>query len=269
MKKKVSAGLLMLGLMSASLAARADTIAYATIDYGSFGTLDLTTGAYTNSFSLPGTLAGLGVDNGKLYGALLNGSALYTINPATKTFTSVNTGITFYDFGSTLNLLYAMNASGELYSINPQTNAVVNIGNVGLGSILQDYNNLSVNSATLYFANQNTSTNQSTLYSVNTSNAHLTTIGTLTNQQYTALLATNGTLYAVSQNINTYDVAGHTESAGFAITGSGGQGAYGLAPDPVPAVPLPPSVALLLSGVSLMIFVVRRRPRRDMGLPAA
>jgi len=267
--KKISTGLVMLGLLTAALAAHADTFAYATIDYGEFGTLDLSSGAYTNSFSLPNTLAGLGVENGQLYGALLNGDSLYAINPTTKTYTTTAiAGIDFYDFGSTLSSLYAINGSGELYSVNPQNDTVKAIGNVGLSGFGSDYNNLSVNSSTLYLVNQNGSTNVSTLYSVNLTTAALTTIGTLTNQQYTSLLTTGGTFYAVSQNINTYNLGTHTETAGQSITNTSGDGAYGLAPDPIPAVPLPPSVVLLLSAVPLLIFAVRRRPRGDMGVQA-
>jgi len=281
--KKISTGLVVLGLLSATFAAHAAaTIAYAAVDGGDFGTLDLTTGVYTNLIDLSpsGTVAGLADISGTLYGATFMGNTLYTINPntgaetlvGTSTIVGTSTTLSFWDFGSTTTGIYATDSSGNLYSINATNAAATKIGNVGF--TIPGYSSLSDNSAALYFVyGGSQQSNVGTLYTVNTTNAALTQLGSLTGDK-SMLTTINGTLYGVSNVIYTFNTSTDTQSMGAVVTGESGGEVYGLAPDPITAVnpvPLPRSALLLFSGVAFLIlaFGRRRRPGGDLGLQAA
>ena len=279
--KTMKLGLLTLAMSMAALTARADVLSYAAIDGGDFGTLDLTTGVYTQMSVFPSTLAGLAAVNGALYGAplqsvgqtLSNGGSLYKINPTNGAYTTVGTSsVAYYDFGSTLTGLYTLDSNGNLYSINTANGAIIkDIGNVGLGTL--GYGALSDNSGTLYLINApSSSVNVSDLYSVNTATGALTLISSsVTGNEFTSLLTTNGTLYGVdgdhSSTIYTLNPTTGAEGPGLAVQGESGAGVYGLAPNPVP---LPRSVILLLSGLAVFVAVGRRRrPDAEIGLQAA
>ena len=258
--KTMKIGLAMLALSTAALTARADTLAYAATDTD-FGTLDLNTGMFHDISSLPTTFAGLADVNGNLYGAELYGGNLYKINPTTGAAASLGSNsVGYYDFGSTTTGLYALDENGNLFSINATNGAVIkDIGNLNLGTL--GIGALSDNSGMLYLLNApSTSVNVSSLYSINTANASVSLISSsVTGNEFAALLATNNTLYGVSDSIYTIGATNGAEGAGVAVSNLSGAAIYGLAPDPLTPVPLPRSVVLLLSGVALFVAIGRRR----------
>ncbi|HEV3330119.1 MAG TPA: hypothetical protein VG096_03995 [Bryobacteraceae bacterium] len=122
----------------AASAVRADVSAYiatGTDRLGAthFGTIDLTTGVYTDIGNMGRLLSGLGAFGNGLYGGLNGGNTVYQVNPGTGQLTPFSTsGATpvggWNDFGSTTTGLYGLDSIGNLYSINPSTAVVTFIG---------------------------------------------------------------------------------------------------------------------------------------------
>jgi hypothetical protein len=159
-------------------AAKASVIAYMATGSENFGTVDLTTGAYTHIGSMGHRLAGLGVSGSNIYGGVFGGNTLYQVNTGTGALTPVGTTTISYDaFGSTLTSMYAIDTSFNLYSVST-AGATMLIGPTGvsLGSLW----GMSDNSATLYLSN---GTN---LYTVNTASGHATLVGGLTGAKRSA-----------------------------------------------------------------------------------
>jgi hypothetical protein len=254
--------------------ARAD-LAYMSSD-GGFGTIDLTTGIYTqtsttNVGATTVDLAGLGEINNTLYGvpyAEFPGT-LYTIDPSSGSLTAVgppgtNSGDEFSAFGSTLTGLYAIGA-GDLYSINSTTGVATDIGATGL-SLGGDYS-LSTNSSILYFADDSPPGDAPSLYTLNTSTGAATLLGTTGDAEFGALLLDGSTLYGGRSNfpaaqLDTLSTSDGSVTAGPLLTGTT-EGFGGLAPIPAPtAVPEPSSFSLLLlGGLSAGILIIQKRRR--------
>ena len=206
-------GLVAAGIVLTQGAWAADTIVYAVTASQSFGTLDLTTGVFTQ---IPGAALndyGLGVYGGALYGASTQCVCLYQINPATGTATNApnsfsqngNNFGSMNGFGSTTSGLFAIGAAfggvNSLYSVNPTTGAVTLIGSTGITSGGgTGYLASSNDSAQLYWEVQNGATD--TLYSINTSTGAAALIGAVTPTSASktgnpyALVFTGGTLWA-------------------------------------------------------------------------
>ncbi len=187
-----------LGLGLAATALRADDKAYFVNPSGVFGVIDLNTGAQTMlSSSSANASAGLGALGGALFGAPLNGSTLYSVNPATGALSAIGgSSIAYYGLGSTTTGLYAVGYPAgktggpfNLYSINPANGASTLIGTLGASLGPSSATSLSVGSATLYFADN------SALYSVNTQTGAATQVG-MTYSVIGGLVYENGTLYA-------------------------------------------------------------------------
>src|SRR3974377_1578459 len=88
----------------ALVSAKADPIAYTGAAGGNFGTLDLTTGAFTLLGSSGQTIAGMAGAHGTLYGTSYAQpiGTLYSINRTNGSLTVVGTSSVSYDlFGST------------------------------------------------------------------------------------------------------------------------------------------------------------------------
>src|SRR5215470_2701283 len=97
---------------------QATPLAYLTFQNGQFGTVDLGTGAFT-LISTGTQLDGLGTIGNTLYGQSSTGT-LFQIDPLTGTRTTIGTAAhSFNVLGSTLNGLFAIDNSTDLYSINP------------------------------------------------------------------------------------------------------------------------------------------------------
>jgi hypothetical protein len=219
-----------------------DSIAYETTGSGTFGTIDLNTGTFTQLGTNTTLLAGLGVFGGNLYGQLYDGSTsqLYQVNTANGALTAVGTSppnISIVAEGSTLSGLYALGTNLNLYSVDSGTGAMTLIGSTAAAGA-GGYYGLSTNSGTLYY------TDGSSLYTLNTSNATPTLIGS-TGEEIGALVLEGGSLYGgvrSSYRIDTLDTATGAATAGPTQTIS--QDFFGLAPAPsTSTLPLPTSAA--------------------------
>jgi hypothetical protein len=253
--KTISKALVLLGMLSGPIAASADPIAYATIDGGNFGTLDLSTGVFSLLGTSATTVAGLGVFNGSLYGGAYTGGTLYSINPSNGAETTIGSAsITYDDFGSTpTGGLFALNGSGELYSVNAGNGSVKDVGNIGFG--ISGDSNLSNDSGTLYLVSN------SNLYTVNTGTGAATLIGA-SGTGASGLVFDNGTLYGATNSVYTFNTTTGAATAVAGLSGSGAGLVFGLASDPITsAVPEPDTYLLGLAGVIVIGLTSRLRER--------
>jgi hypothetical protein len=175
----------------------ADPSAYLQTGADDFGTVDLTSGSYTQIGNQGALLSGMGEVGGNIYGGIDGGTALAQVNPATGALTYIGNGANaFYDFGSTTTVLYGMGYNGsvyDLFSVNPTTGATTLIGATGIpraGTI-----GMSAGGSSLYFAVN--SGGGSSLYSINTGTGAGTLIGsTGTAGAIGAMVVEGGVLYA-------------------------------------------------------------------------
>ncbi|MGO9275200.1 MAG: DUF6923 family protein [Terriglobia bacterium] len=236
--------------------AKADSIAYVQIEpNNAFGTIDLNTGVITLLANSSVELVDLAWAGGNLYGG--NGNTLYQVNPVNGTVSAVGSGsISAYELmGFTPGGLFALDPSGNLYSVNPGTGATTLIGSIGL-TLDPASISLSVGSSTLYFQDDGT------LYSLNTSTGAPTRIGN-TLFTFGGPVFENGTLFAVQQypkGIYTLDPT--TGATTFVATPSGPSGFWNfeaIAPVSAPtATPEPSSLVLLATALVCFAAVVRR-----------
>jgi hypothetical protein len=199
---------------------------------GQFGTIDLNTGAatvLTANGVLPGGVppAGLAQVGGTLYTAGYMNRTLYTVNPASGAVNSVGTtSIVFFALGSTSTGLYALgwpvggdtHANPSLYSIDPRTAAVQQIGQNGQPGVSPGFYawTLSTGSPTLYFADYGN------LYSIDTNTGNATVIGT-NGLVVQGLAYENGKLYAMSNSpgqVWTLDTSSGAATLSANVTGN-------------------------------------------------
>jgi hypothetical protein len=268
MLRCAAAGLFLAGSGAVALA---DNTAYVTFDGGNFGTLDLTTGVYSNLGNSGQSVAGLAVENGTLYAsAYKNGTGdLFTVNTTNGALTVVGaSSVDYFALGSTTSGgLYVIGTNADLYSINASNGAATLIGPTGLS--FGRWDALSTNSPTLYFSS---GTN---LYTVNTTTGATSSVGLTGGAQLGALLEEGGTLYG-GQDLPTLAVATLNTSTGAATTGPAlsGTGAgivFGLAPYPIPASRVPEiEPASAASGLTLLLgALLVLRGRRSVKLNSA
>ncbi len=240
-------------LLSA-FAAKADDFAYAVMDGGNFGSLDLNTGAFT----LLGTTGlspaiGLGVAGGQLFTTNYQGGTgtLYSVNPANGSLTTIGTSnVSYDDLGSTTTGLYAVGTNGNLYSLNPVTGGATLIGATGLS--LSGDRNLSTNGNTLY------AETGSNVYTVNTVTGAATLLGSTGGPEFAGLVVESGILYAGLAQTATINLSTGAATTIAPLTGTGASEIFGLAPDPL-IVPEPSTWALLGTGALLLAAVAVRR----------
>src|SRR5579863_2523107 len=158
LSRTISAAMLTVFLLAiAGLASAQTPLAYEFVGRSdSWGTIDLTTGAFSQTGNTGQLLSGLGVGpGGLLYGGLDSSGTLYQVNPANGNLTTVGTSsLAYNDFGSTTTGVYALDTRLNLYSVNTTTGATTLIGPTGLS--VNATIGLSTGSETLYFTNGST-----------------------------------------------------------------------------------------------------------------
>jgi hypothetical protein len=236
----ISAAMLTIFLLAmAGLASAQTPTAYEFVGGSdNWGTIDLATGAFSQTGNSGQLLSGLGVGpGGLLYGGLDNSGTLYQVNPTNGSLTSVGTSnLKYNDFGSTTSGVFAVDTSLNLYSVNTTTGATTLIGPTGLS--VNSTIGFSTGSETLYFTNGATAI----LYSINTSTGAATEIGNTGVDNIGAMVFENGTLYAGSNSpsVSVYTLDPATGTGTFVATASAGK-FWGLAPSVFPVAGLSPS----------------------------
>ena len=173
--------------------ASAATAVYVMTESGDFGTLNLSTGAFSKLGNSGVTPAGMGELGSNLY--IGSGKTLYQVNPSSGALTDIgNASITYRGFGATTSSLYAFSESTyNLYSINAATGAATLIGPTGL-NVAGAAVAMSANAGALYAAVD--SGGGSILYSVSISTGAAATIGNTGLTQVGSMVYRNGLLYA-------------------------------------------------------------------------
>jgi hypothetical protein len=233
-------------LVMAGLASAQTPIAYEFVGSSdNWGTVDLTTGTFSQTGNTGALLSGLGVGpGGLLYGGLDASGTLYQVNPANGNLTTVGTSsVAYNDFGSTTDGVYALDTTLNLYSVNTTTGATTLIGPTGL--IVSTTIGLSTGSETLYF----TDGPNAILYSINTSTGAATEIGSTGIREIGALVYENGTLYAGSNNPSAALYALNPATGAATFVGNASGPFWGLAPSVFPVVGLSPVSLKLASTV--------------------
>jgi uncharacterized repeat protein (TIGR03803 family) len=214
--------------LAASSVAYAQTI-YAMTQSGLFGTLNVSTGVFTQ-LSNPGfEAAGLAGFGTNLFVTNYPGNTLSEINPTTGALVNIGNGTaTYYDFGSTTQGLYGVGTDQNLYSVNVSTGATTLVGPTGIGP--GGFQSLSGGGAVLYTAVPSTTGNDSVLYSVNTTTGAATMIGDTGVVNISAIGFAFGQLYAGDETGNLYTLNLSTGAATLVV--STGQAYWGLALPP-------------------------------------
>lgn len=253
------------GVLSADISAY---VATGTDQFGGtrFGIIDLTTGVYTNIGNMPHLLSGLGVFGHGLYGGVNGGSTVYQVDPTTGHLSAlVTSGASpiggWNDFGSTTSGLYGMDASGNLYSIDPSSGVVAFIGtavpNFGALSLF----GLSTGASNLYLT---TLTTNASLYTIDPTTAVASLIGSAGSGGASgigALVFADGTLYGgqdqPTSSLPTVDPVTGAVTAGPSVTIPSGQ-FQGLAQLPSSSVPEPSFLIALGAGLLVVGWAARR-----------
>ncbi|MDQ2712822.1 MAG: PEP-CTERM sorting domain-containing protein [Acidobacteriota bacterium] len=240
-----------LAALALSTCAFADTMAWVATGDAHFGTVDLNTGAYSQTSAFGFQAAGLGEIGNSLYTGAEGSTTLYSVNPTTGATAAVGNGsISLYAFGSTRTALYMIDTVGGLWNINASTGASTFIGSTLL-PIGANTTGMSTGSDTLYFA---LGTN---VYTIDTTNGHATYAGTTSPNFFGALVDVQDRIYGTNivgpDQSYTFDPLSGTSSylANASIPGY----AWGLAP----VVPEPGSFALLGVGAMLLGGYALRR----------
>jgi hypothetical protein len=260
-----------LGLILCAAIPASATTAYMITSAEQFGTVNLSTGAFTflgttQVGSTPEPLQGLGEAGGVLYGGGgANDDTLYSINTANGSLTSIGASATidYAGFGSTLSGLYALSTTGGLYSVNPTNGATTLIGlNVTNGGTLA----LSTGSSTLYLAEFFNSAYN--LYTLNTTTGAATLVG-LTSTAIGALMWDGvSTLYGGQDTpfplkVDTLSTSNGSVTTGPGLTGSSSNfGGFA----PLLTTPEPATWSFLGTGIgilALMKYRIRKRADRS------
>jgi len=255
-------GILVVGSMGTTLGG---TIAYVYTVDGTFGTMDLQTGAF-NSIG-PG---------GANYQNMTSqpGGPLYAADPSTMLLTiDTHTGgisTVIGTMGNNINGL-KFDESGtlfgfsrtDLYTVNPTNAAVTLVGATGLSGSSFAYDAI-FKGNTMYWEDTTGPGNTSNLYTVNTSTGMASLVGNI-GFEVNAMDYQNGTLYGFTVNgqIITIDTA--TATGTFLVN----QGSPGRVVSATAAVPEPGSVCLLgigIAGAVVSVWWARTRSGADNSL---
>jgi len=242
--KKRKLAICLVGVLASGFAF-ADPFGYEGMGNGSFGSVDLNTGAFTAIGSGFGqTPAGLGSYAGVLYATSYNSNGtLYSVNTATGQLTAIGNSGIFYEggFGSTTSGLYGVGSNGDLYSINPTNGSAIALGPIGVP--IGAWRDLSTGGSQLYYGNG------PDLFSMNVTTGAATSVGAFgAPAAIGAMVFENGTMYAGDQGRQLIDTVNLTTGAATPIVGATAASVWGLAPLTSP-VPEPTPLLLLVSGL--------------------
>jgi hypothetical protein len=214
--------------------------AYLGTGNGTFGTVDLGTGVFTELGASGEVLAGLGVANGRLFATNYRQAAgtLYSVDTANGALTAIGKStIAYVLFGSTTGgELFAVGTDDDLYSIHPATGVATRIGPTGLTGIgsAGSWYGLSTNSATLYLSDAKQ------LYKLDTSTGAATVIGATGGPELGAMVFENGVLWGGEDSpqigIAKVNPTAGIVTAGAKLSGKGTASIWALAPYPIPRV---------------------------------
>ncbi len=195
------AAVLLIGVMllvATGPAASAQSTVYAMTSTGAFGTLNLSSGTFTQLGSSGQPPAGMASFGNSLFIAGYQNHTLYLVNPGNGTLAPVGNGtISYYELGAVASNLYAIGTDNNLYSINAGNGASTLIGPIGL-DVSHSTSGMSSNGPGLYLTVDSGS--GSVLYSVNTTTGAATTIGPTGLNLVDSMVYVNGSLYAAPHN---------------------------------------------------------------------
>ncbi len=205
-------------------AASTQNTIYAMTVNGVFGSLNLTTGTFTqlgNAGITPAGMAGLG---GALYAMYYGDCELYQINPANGNINNQGCGsATYYESGGTTTALYGVGDDRNLYFIDASNGATTLIGATGLPSgglqTMSSGGNGLYTTATL--------SSGTVLYSINTTTGASSVVGnTGVTNNVSSCGFYHGQLYMVDEEGNLYSV--NTSNAQATLIAGTGQDLWGL-----------------------------------------
>jgi PEP-CTERM motif len=237
----------------------ASPIVWDTTGNNLFGTIDLSTGNFTELSNFGFTASGLGEIGDALYTVDFNGTTLYSVNQATGGLRvignlSPSSNVVYYAFGSTTTGLYMVDIQGGLWNINPTTGVGTLIGSTGLNMQNSQYASVSTGSNILYMSLG------SSVYTINTTTGLASFLGNRGTTDFGALINIGNTVYGASvvapNSIYTFDPA--TGMAAFLTNSSAPDYSFGLAA----IVPEPSSFALLglgITGCLLAGYAMKRK----------
>jgi hypothetical protein len=229
-----------------------------------FGTIDDSTGAYTQIGTLPvSQMAGIAYDNGAFYAQSIQNSTLVAIDPisgASSVIGSSGLQLTSVGFAGGFNGIFEIDYSSNLYSINPGTGAATPVGATGLAANNGSWDtSLSDDGTNLYFtAGAGGAVDQ--LYEINTQTGLATDLGSTGVSGIAGSAVVNGELelfqYSWSGATDYIYSAplGSTDFVAGAVLGTqivDGGTPIGLPPDYTEVSSAPEPVTLLLVGSGL------------------
>ncbi len=193
--------------------ASAQTTVYAMTNAGVFGTLNLSSGAFTQLGNPGLSPAGMGGLGSNLFIASEGSDVLYLVDLANGSITPVGSGsATYDDLGSTTAGLYALDTNWELYSVSSANGSTTMIGATGFGPC-SNAASMSADGSALYATCDNGS--GSILYSLNTTTGAATAIGNTGLTRIDSMVFANGLLYAAPHNGTLYTLNTSTGAATF------------------------------------------------------
>ena len=200
-------------LLTIAPMAIAQSTVYAITNAGVFGSLNLSSGTFTQIGNLGLSPAGLGGLGSNLFTASEGSDVLYLVDLANGSITPVGSGsITYDDLGSTTAALYALDTSLNLDSVNPANGSTTLIGATGFGPC-SAASSMSADGPALYGTCDNGS--GSILYSFNTTTGAATAIGNTGLTRIDSMVFANGLLYAAPHNGTLYTLNTSTGAATF------------------------------------------------------
>ena len=220
-------------LFAAVTFTNAQTSVYAVTNKGAFGTLNLSSGAFSQLGTISVSTAGIAGLGDNLFFAPDSGNTLYVVNANTGNLAAIGNGtITYNDFGGAATGLYGVGTDNNLYSINSVSGASTLIGSLGLS--LSGASAVSSNGTTFYLTLDTGS--GSVLYSVNTQTGAALKIGNSGVSKIVSMVSANSLLYATNTAGNLYTLNISTGAA--TLVANTGNDIYGMASPASPSVPL-------------------------------